>query len=595
MASASTLLQLLATAAASAAGATTGLRFVDRREAATLLTWRELHRRAAEVGAALQKLGVGRGERVGLVYPTGPEFFFGFFGALAAAAVPVPLYPPVRLGRLDEYHERTAAMLRAASARLVLADRTVGRLLGESIEHARPALGCRTLDDLPPNSGLPVGTLVSPDELALVQFSSGTTVAPKPVALSHRAILAQVRALNALWPAVPGGQQRGVSWLPLYHDMGLIGCVFPALALITDLTLIGPEVFVTRPAVWLRAISRYQATISPAPNFAYGLCVEKIRDEELAGVDLSSWRVALNGAEAVSGHTARAFIERFSRWGFRPEAMTPVYGLSEAALAVSFSFITRPFRSGTYARSTLAPGEIAVPEPNGTEVVSVGQPLPGFEIEVRDDAGLPCQERQVGRIWIRGPSLMTGYLDQPEATAKALVAGWLDSGDLGFVADDELYLTGRAKDLVILRGRNYPPEEIERCLDGAPGVRVGCTAATSWLPDQGEREELVVFVEAARDAGEPVRAALPETVRAAVLAATGLPVDQVVVAEPGTLPRTSSGKIRRGETLRLWLAGALEAPAPVSALRLAAAFARSTFAHRRARKQARSDDGAGTR
>lgn len=593
MSPASTLLQLLAAAAASQAGTTSGLRFVDRREVATFLSWRELHRRAAEVGAALQKLGVGRGERVALLYPTGPEFFFGFFGALAAAAVPVPLYPPVRLGRLDEYHERTAAMMRAASARIVLTERTIGRLLGETIERARPPLGCRTLDDLPVSSRLPNGPPVSPEELALVQFSSGTTVAPKPVALSHRAILAQVQALNSYWPPAPGEQQRGASWLPLYHDMGLIGCVFPALALITDLTLIGPEVFVARPAVWLRTISRYQATVSPAPNFAYGLCVEKIRDEELEGVDLSRWRVALNGAEAVSGRTARAFIERFSAWGFRPEAMTPVYGMSEAALAVSFSAIDQPFRSGTFARCTLAPGAIALPEPTGTEVVSVGQPLPGFEIEVRDEAGAPCQERQVGRIWLRGPSLMTGYLDQPEATARALVAGWLDSGDLGFVADDELYLTGRAKDLVVLRGRNYPPEEIERCLDGAPGVRVGCTAASSWLPDQGEREELVVFVEVARDASEPVRAALPETVRAAVLAATGLAVDQVVVALPGTLPRTSSGKIRRGETLRQWLAGTLEAPAPVNALRLAAAFARSTLAHRRARKLARRDESSG--
>jgi|CXWL01.1.fsa_nt_gi acyl-CoA synthetase (AMP-forming)/AMP-acid ligase II len=587
---ASTLLQLLATSAAVERGATAGLRFVDRRENAELLSWRDLHRRAAIAGAALQKLGVRRGERVALIFPTGADFFVGFFGALAASAVPVPLYPPVRLGRLEEYHQRTARMLSAAGARLVLADRTVARLLGETIERARPPLGCLTLAELPGSSALPSGGPPTPEELALVQFSSGTTVDPKPVALTHRAILAQMRALNSFWPDSPELAHSGASWLPLYHDMGLIGCVFPALDKVTDLTLLGPEVFVSRPAAWLRLISRYRATISPAPNFAYGLCVEKIRDEELEGVDLSCWRVALNGAEAVSAHSARAFVERFARWGFRPEAMTPVYGLSEAALAVSFSPIGRPFRSGTFARSSLGPGDIAARDAAGTEIVTVGQPLPGFEIEVRDPEGQLCAERQVGRIWIRGPSLMAAYLDLPEATARALVEGWLDSGDLGFVADDELYLTGRAKDLVVLRGRNYAPEEIERALDGVPGARVGCTAAASWLREGGEREELVVFVEVARGASENHRLALPTTVGAAVLAATGLAVDAVVVVEPGTLPRTSSGKIRRGETLRQWLDGTLAAPAAVNPLRLAAAFARSSLAFRRARKQARRAD-----
>lgn len=582
-----TLLQLLAKGAAAERGAITGLRFVDRREGALLLTWRELHHRAARVGAALQRIGVRRGERVALVYPTGEEFFYGFFGALAAAAVPVPLYPPVRLGRLAEYHERTARMLRAAGARVVLADRIVARLLGETIERARPPLGCLTLDALPLTSALPAGAPPAPDELALVQFSSGTTVDPKPVALSHRAILAQVKALNSYWPDTPELVHSGASWLPLYHDMGLIGCVFPALDKVTDLSLLGPEVFVTRPAAWLRMISRYRATISPAPNFAYGLCVEKIRDEELAGVDLSCWRVALNGAEAVSASAARAFVERFASWGFRPAAMTPVYGLSEAALAVAFSRVDRPLRSDRFARSTLGPDEFVTRDPAGTEIVSVGQPLPGFEIEARNLTGEPGAECQVGRIWIRGPSLMEGYLDQPEATAHALVDGWLDSGDLGFVSDDELYLTGRAKDLVVLRGRNYSPEEIERPLDNVPGVRVGCTAAASWLREGGEREELVVFVEAARNATSAERAALPAAVGSAVLSAVGLNVDSVVVVEPGTLPRTSSGKIRRGETLQQWLAGTLAAPNSVNPLRLAAAFARSSLAFRRAKKDAR--------
>ncbi len=570
-----------------------GLTLLDRREQPTFLSWRRVAEGAQKTATALGALGVGAGERVALVYPTAPEFFDAFFGILAAGAVPVPLYPPVRLGRLAEYHRRTARMIQAAGARLVLADRRVRRLLGEAVERARPARGCRTLEGLPRLAAAGAApTRPAASDLALVQFSSGTTVDPKPVALSHRAILAQVAILNGLWPEADDVVPSGASWLPLYHDMGLIGCVFPALALATDLTLLGPEVFVTRPAAWLRAISRSRAMVSPAPNFGYGLCVEKIRDEELDGVDLSSWRVALNGAEAVSARTLRAFAERFRRWGFRAEALTPVYGLSEAALAVTFAPLGRSFAAVHFERPSLEPGETAreapaaaadgAPDPGrGRELVSVGSPLPGFELEVRDDRRRPLTAGTVGRIWIRGPSIMEGYLGRPRATARALVGGWLDTGDLGFLSGGELYLTGRAKDLVILRGRNYGPEEIEAAACAAPGSRSGCAVAASYLPEEAEQEELLVLVEADRRAPEPERRALPAAVREAVLAGTGLAPSRVAVLAPGTLPRTSSGKLRRGEALRLWLAGELEAPAPVTPLRLAAAMARSSLAYAR--------------
>ncbi len=571
-----------------------GLTLLDRRERPTFLSWRRVEEGARETAAALAALGVGGGERVALVYPTCPEFFDALFGILAAGAVPVPLYPPVRLGRLDEYHRRTARMIEAAGARLVLADRRVRRLLGEAMARARPALGCRTLESLPRRPA-PVAAPARPDpsDLALVQFSSGTTVDPKPVALSHRAVLAQVAILNGFWPDSDELIHRGASWLPLYHDMGLIGCVFPALERRTDLTLLPPEVFVTRPAAWLRAISRSRATVSPAPNFAYGLCVEKIRDEELEGVDLSSWRVALNGAEAVSARTLRAFASRFRRWGLRPEALTPVYGLSEAALAVTFAPLDRPFTAARFERSSLEPGQApdelpreAEPE-TGRELVSVGSPLPGFEIEVRDRRGRALPAGRVGRIWVRGPSLMEGYLNRPEATARALAGGWLDTGDLGFLAGGELYLTGRAKDLVILRGRNYGPEEIEAAACAAPGSRAGCAVAASYLPDEAEQEELLLLVEAAHGTSEPARRALPAAVREAVLAGTGLAPDRVAVLDPGSLPRTSSGKLRRGEALRRWLAGALDPPAPVTPLRLAAAMTRSSLAYARLRREGR--------
>jgi len=565
----------------------TGLRFLDRRERASWLGWSELYAGARRVAGGLRELGIERGERVALIYPTCPAFFDAFFGILLAGAVPVPLYPPVRLGRLDEYHQRTARMLRSASVRLVLAEKRLYRLLGETLAAAKPALGGKTLSDLPRRDAEPVR--VSSDELGLVQFSSGTTVDPKPVALSHRAIIGQVDALNSFWSDSEEIRHTGVSWLPLYHDMGLIGCIFPALERPAVMTLIGPEVFVARPAVWLRAISTYRATISVAPNFAYGLCVDKIRDEELDGVDLGGWLAALNGAEAVAPSVLRRFQERFARWGFRREALSPVYGLSEAALAVTFSDLESEFRTERFDRRRMAEEHRAEPVADGLELASVGRPLPGFDLEIRDRVGWAVPDGHVGRVWVRGPSLMDGYLDRPEATARALRDGWLDTGDLGFLDRGELFLTGRAKDVVILRGRNHSPSEIEHALDGVAGVRTGCAVAASWLPEDAEAETFFLFVEHDREAGAETLEALPHAVTEAVLSSTGLRPDVVEILPPGTLPRTSSGKLRRGETLRRHLAGELEPPEKVTPLFLAGAFARSALAHRRARRAQKSE------
>ncbi|HEX3555740.1 MAG TPA: fatty acyl-AMP ligase [Thermoanaerobaculia bacterium] len=555
-----------------------GLRFVDRAERATWFGWGEVRERALAVAGGLQALGIergDRGDRVALVFPTGIDFFAGFFGALLAGAVPVPLYPPARLGRMEEYLRRTARMLERSGARLVLADSRLRRILGEA--EARPGLGCRTVDDLPRGPARPVRTKAS--DLALIQFSSGTTVDPKPVALSHRALAAQTAILTGFFPDSPERRQSCVSWLPLYHDMGLIGCVFPALARDAALTLLGPELFVARPSLWLRTIASYRATISPAPNFAYELCLTRVPDADLEGVDLSGWRTALNGAESISPAVLRAFCARFARWGFRPEAMTPVYGLSEAALAVTFSDFDRPPRVARFDRDKLARESRAREAAEGREIVSVGRPVPGFRLRIvdpdlRDLRDLPAGA--VGRVWIQGPSLMDGYLGDPEATASVLRDGWLDTGDLGFLygcEGGELYLTGRARDVVILRGRNYAPEEIERAVEGVPGVRAGCAAAASWLPEDAPGEMLSLFVEASRQATAEELAALPDACREAVLGATGLAVDHLVVLAPGALPRTSSGKLRRGETLRLYLAGELAVPDPAPAPRLTGALA----------------------
>ena len=559
-----------------------GLRFVDASEHDVWFPWPLIRSRALDACGRLQARGVAPGDRVALVLPTSIEFFDAFLGVLLAGAVPVPLYPPLRLGRLDEYAARTSRMLELVRARLVVTDRRVRRLLGPAVAAARPPLGCVVLDEL--REGTPRQCPVAPDDLALVQFSSGSTVDPKPVALSHRAVVAQTLRLKGFWPQPEGrAVDSGVSWLPLYHDMGLIGCVLPALEHPGTLTLIPPELFIARPALWLQTISRYRATISPAPNFAYGLCLEKVRDDQLDGVDLSCWRVALNGAEPVAPRVLRGFCERFSRWGFSPAAMTPVYGLSEAALAVTFSPLEQPFDSRCFDRERLAREGRAVEATNGMELVSLGQPLTDFALKVVDDDGRELGADRVGRLLVSGPSLMDGYLDQPEATADVLRDGWLDTGDLGFVHDGLLFLTGRAKDVLILHGRNHSPHEVEDAVGVVPGVRAGCAIAVSWLPEDGSGERLLLLVEARREVAATAYSQIAAACAAAVRAAAGLQPDHVEVLTPGTLPRTSSGKLRRAETLRRWLAGELDPPAAATPLRMLAAAARSRLAFARMR------------
>ena len=538
-----------------------GIRFLDRRERATWLGWSEVYEEAQEIAAALASRGVERGASVGLIFPTCPDFFLAFFSVLLVGAVPVPLYSPMRLGRLDKYQLRTARMLSAARIQTVLVDEAVSNL----VEEALSISGCRgfKLRDLPRNGS--VVETVDGDDLALIQFSSGTTVDPKPVALSHRAVLAQAVALNSFWPDNASVRHTGASWLPLYHDMGLIGCVFPALERPSELTLIPPEVFVARPAQWLRAISRYRATVSPAPNFAYGLCLERVRDQELDGVDLSCWRVALNGAEPIAPTIAREFCQRFSRWGFRPEAMTPVYGLSEAALAVTFSSTEKMFETKKVAREPLRSNGEVIIDSDGMELISAGEPLPGFEIDIRRTEGEPLPEGRVGVIWVKGPSLMKGYLHQPESTFAVMPNGWLDTGDLGFVLDGKLFVTGRVKDVLIVRGQNHAPEEIESIVTALPGVRAGGCAAVSFMSEGEPTERVVVFVERQSMSKNHRAEEIATTSANQVLALTGIKLDKVEVLSPGTLPRTSSGKIRRSSTLRRFLAGELNGcPQPTS-------------------------------
>jgi len=349
-----------------------------------------------------------------------------------------------------------------------------------------------------------------------------------------------------------------------------------AVAYPGPLVLLRPEQFLARPALWLRALSRHRGTLSAAPNFAYALCVRRIRADELQGVDLSSWALALNGAESISPEVARRFVERFSPYGFDPRALVPAYGLAEASLAVTFA----PSRAALHtvsidATALAAEGRV---RPGDRALVSVGGPVPGAEVEVRAETGEVVAWGTVGRIHVRGPSVMVGYLGQPEATRDALVHGWLDTGDLGFVADGELVVSGRAKDIIVLRGANHVPQEFEEALEGLDGVRTGCAVALGAIPPGSEGEELVLLVEL--NTGAP--ADLADRVRTRVLERTGIRPHTVALLTPGTLPRTSSGKLRRGEALRRWQTGTLTPPRKVRLLGMAGAMVRSAVAMARA-------------
>ncbi|HYO66131.1 MAG TPA: fatty acyl-AMP ligase [Archangium sp.] len=563
-------------ALAAAARTKRGLVFVDAAERETPLPWARVYERARRFAAGLRRLGVAPGERVALLLPTSPGFMDAFFGALLAGAVPVPLYPPVRLGRLEEYHRSTARMLEVSAAAVVLTDAKVRLLLGESVAAARPRLGCHTVEEVSREDG-DLAERVSPESLALIQFSSGSTVEPKPVALRQGHLVAQLAALEAELPPPVDRAPVGVSWLPLYHDMGLIGCLLSAVYYPGGMVLIPPEVFLARPALWLRALGRHRGFVSPAPNFAYGLCLKRVKDADMEGVDLSGWTHALNGAEPVSVETLRLFTERFSRWGFQAGSLRPVYGLSEATLAVTFPPAGRgPRALGVDARVLATERRVV---DGARDVVSVGRPVPGFEVQVRDELGHVLEERRVGRVFARGPSVMAEYVGHPEATARALDAGgWLDTGDLGFEADGELFLTGRAKDLVIIRGANHAPQEFEECLEAVEGLRTGCAVALGFTPEGENDEALLVLAEYAPGAEV---AGLEERIREAVLAGTGVKAHTVRVVEPGTLPRTSSGKLRRSEALRRYLADELTAPKKVGTVGLVVEMAKSALAFAR--------------
>jgi acyl-CoA synthetase (AMP-forming)/AMP-acid ligase II len=536
------------------------VRFWQSQDKAPIYRYPALASDALRVSGALISEGMKPGERVAIVLPTDPDFYRAYFGVILAGGVPVPLYPPVRLGRIAEWKERTAAMLTATTAIAVITELRLIGLLGAPVRKAGPKLGCRTVKGL-----LKEGTEATPvlgkgSDLATIQFSSGSTGDPKPVALSHWNMLSNTAVITDTFPR-PIEEQSGLTWLPLYHDMGLIGNLLTAMVAPGDLTLIGPERFVARPRIWLEALTATKATISAAPNFAFGLCLAKIGDDELDGLDLSNWSLALCGAEPVHPTTLQGFAEKFAQVGFRRSALTPVYGLAEATLAATFSKVDEvPIWTRFDAGALEKEGVARVSDDGDRKLCSLGSPLPGVDLAIRDEADIELPTNRLGTVWLSGDGIMTGYFDRPEATAEIVKDGWLNTGDQGFVHEGNLYLCGRLKDLIIIRGRNHDPALVEQAVDAVDGMRTGCTAAFGVDDEEAGTERLIVLAEAAREVPAVDYPVLAEASVRAIRHVTGLNPEHVIVLAPGTLPRTSSGKIRRSEAHRQYLATELTPP-----------------------------------
>jgi acyl-CoA synthetase (AMP-forming)/AMP-acid ligase II len=564
-----------------------GARFVGRGGADEYFSYDAVLGRARRAAAVFQARGIRAGDRVAIILPTSIGFLDAFLGAVLAGAIPAALYPPVRLGRLDEYYARTRRMLQVMGARLLVTDATISRLLGKAVEGADALEATIDVQELSRGTQEWTRVAVDADAPAFLQFSSGTTVEPKAVVMSHVNVLANLAMIDTLFQDVSDEEasQGGVCWLPLYHDMGLLGCMWLGLYHPGTITYIGPERFIANPALWLQTLSKYRALCSPAPDFAYALCVSKIRDADMDGVDLSAWRYALNGAEPIDVETIKRFTERFSRWGFQPRALMPVYGLAEAGLAVTFSRPDIPPVVTEFDREALASRRIARPG-TGRRLPSVGRPMPGLAVEIRGEDGSRLPDGHVGSIAVRGPSITKGYFGDPALTSRTVRDGWLDTGDLGFIHEQELYIAGRRKDLIIVRGRNYAPQEIEALTAGTPGLRAGCVIAGGLVTD-GEGEGLVVLVEKDARSDRPDDDLAAE-IRERILHGIGLTPRAVQVLKPGTLPRTSSGKLRRAHAVDAFAAGRLAPPARVSALHLLREVARSQIAWGRRRLGLRS-------
>ncbi|GAA2483185.1 fatty acyl-AMP ligase [Streptomyces longisporus] len=531
------------------------------------ITYARLARRCRAVAAWLQERGL-TGSRAMLLHPPGLGFIADYLGCLAAGVVAVPGVPPQ--GRADNHRAltRMRRLLADADVKVILGGRDVVTALAGMAEHL-PELAditCLTTEDIPDEAADAWRAPdLTPDSVAFLQYTSGSTSAPKGVAVTHGNLLDNERIITERMGHTPQvieeyDRELVVSWLPVYHDMGLIGPVLNTVYLGLTTTLFSPLHFLQQPDRWLKAISRYRPHTSGGPNFAYELSLKHATDELVDGLDLSSWKVAFNGAEPIRAATLRRFTETFAPAGFSRKAFYPCYGLAEATVMVTGASVDAP--------PTLLWAQDLGPHAGEADAAAVGcgRPGPGLTVTIADpEQGTELPEGHVGEIWVSGASVAKGYWRNALATRetfRATLPGregrFLRTGDLGFLRDGELFVTGRLKDLIVIDGRNHYPQDLELSAEMChPALRPGCTAAFSVPADDGaEGEQVVLVAEVAPDAaGDSEK--ITDLIRSALGEAHGLSVREVVLVHPGTIPKTSSGKIQRHATRTAHLSGSL--------------------------------------
>ncbi len=538
----------------------TYLGFLDSKNVPTEVTFGELLTGAERVAHNLQAWNLEVGDRVLLLLPTGPDFLDAFFGVILAGGIPVPWPLPLTMGRIDAYVEGTVAriVVDSGASHAITTDRAA-EALTRVMEKGGHAGRVRIMEQM--RSATAAGTLpvLDPEAVALLQYTSGRTHVPGGVRLTHRQLLSNVAGVGQ--SLALSENDVGVSWIPLVHDMGLVGVLLASLYYCFPSYVMAPEAFLMRPYRWLQAISEFKATLSAAPNFAYRLCVRRVKDRALEGVDLSSWRLALNGAEQVQPATCDAFAERFAGVGFEPKAFYPLYGLAENALAATCPLLDRTYETQNFDSTIVRSPEVAAsPVPKGgAQVASVGRPLPGQEVAITNAAGDILPEDHEGRIVVRGVCLMEGLHGRPERTAELKQGGWLQTGDLGFIDDGRLFVTGRLKEMIIKMGRNYYPDDVEAVLadllvpkadgEAADGQKLLADYRFTALAvgnEESGTEDLLLILEGqvVEDEDVKVRRTFESAVSAGLLDQLGIRADRILRWDRGTLGEGDSS-VRR--------------------------------------------------
>ena len=543
-----------------AAEGETGYNFFNLRGDVTArLSYKDLRAKAKALADRLAAR-YERNARIAVVAETSPEFITVFYACQYAGLAPAPMPMPVNLGGKDGYIQQVRLMVDGAKASAVIGPAALREFMEEATREISGVeiLDFEALGDLPSENGAakPFG----PDERCYIQYSSGSTSAPKGVVGTQKSVCANLSAITQFGLYAREGD-RCTSWLPLYHDMGLIGFMLAPLFVQMTVDYLATSDFVRRPLMWLRLITEHKATITYSPSFGYDLAAKRAARAEEGAIDLSNLRVAGIGGDMVRPEALNAFAEAFGPMGFDKNAFAPSYGMAEATLAISFPELGAPLLVDEVDMRHMNRAGVAQPASTETSqpehrrgFVVCGRPLPDHNIEVRDEDGDALGDRHIGRIYIKGPSLTPGYFSDPEASAAMYDGEWLDTGDMGYFLDGQIVITGRAKDLIIINGRNIWPQDIEWAVENVAGVRGGGVAAFS--VDDGSGERIVVVAER-RGMNDEALAALKREIAGVIQNAAGAPAE-VVLARPHSMVMTSSGKLSRAKVKQKYLDGAFD-------------------------------------